>query len=373
MEITSLVVPGSVAFKPRALHGWALEVICDLDASCPNFLRHVVLASDLKRQTIYAAVAQIEGGRGILGQALGGQANIRQDDEFAQIARALIVLKPREILVALLGQVPDGLLGTLARLGPAPLSRRELYNGVFGVFADSVQRDRANLLRQAPGSLSEARIEFALALDPALLHPRVFKAVKSLDDLEQLHAALRLIRRTVSTATDVEIRRSVSELPGGAAVSDWAVAWLRRMDCPPAPPPIENDLELIPLYGSALEDAARRLRNCLGDRLPHAATGRDLYVEVSTPPGAVAELRRLSNGGWVLMNIWGPRNEPPDEELATRVRAKLEAAGVVCLEAATSQADLDHLTELFSAYDLSDWWPHRQRLRQRLQAMEEAA
>ena len=76
-------------------------------------------------------------------------------DPLAHTARALVVSKPRQIIQALFGAVPDGLLGALARLGPQPLSDPSLYRELFALFAHPMHRARANLLRQASGKLTE--------------------------------------------------------------------------------------------------------------------------------------------------------------------------------------------------------------------------
>src|SRR5215204_444063 len=88
----------SAAFRPRPFSGWALRAICELDASCPHFLVHALKARDAKRQAIFAAAAKIEsGGTDTLADALGAITDIERHDPFCQIARSLIVLKPREI------------------------------------------------------------------------------------------------------------------------------------------------------------------------------------------------------------------------------------------------------------------------------------
>jgi len=108
------------------------------------------------------------------------------------------------------------------------------------------------------------------------------------------------------------------------------------------------------------------MRNCLRSRLVHAAIGRDCYLLATRAPGAVVELRRLSNGGWVAMEIWGPRNRRPDPGLEAEIRRKLDAAGVVSLGAPQEAGDLSSLALFFNAYDLTDAWIERDDLGRRL-------
>lgn len=358
------------ALQPRPISGWPLRVLCDFDTASPHFFSHVLTASDLKRQCVFAALAEMEQNARTLAGSLGAASGVQCRDPLAQSARALILLKPAQVLRAIYNSVPDALLGTLKRVGPDPFGRLGLYRDLFRLFAEPEERERADLIRQFPGKLTEERLEIALALDSALLHQRVFERVADLEGAEQANAAVRLIRATVSTATTAELRRSVAVLPQVIGLSTWAASWLRRLDRPLAAPPALSDPDLTVLGVADLRAASLRLRNCLRERVLHVATGRDCYV---VSPGAVAELRRTSDGRWVLFDMWGPGNERPDERIADEMRRKLEAAGVVSLAAAVLEADLERLAEFFNAFDLLSGWPPPGRARHRLQAVQEAA
>jgi hypothetical protein len=305
--------------------------------------------------------------------SLGAASGVQCRDPLAQSAHSLVLLKPAQVLRATYRSVPDALLGTLKRVGPDPFGRPELYRDLFRLFAEPEERERADLIRQFPGKLTEERLEVALALDSALLHQRVFERVPDLDDAEQANAAVRLIRATVSTATTAELRRSVAVLPQGVELSAWAASWLRKLDQPLAAPPTLSDPDLIVLGVADLRAASMQLRNCLRERVLHVACGRDCYVVATASPGMVAELRRTSDGRWVLFEMWGPGNERPDQRVAEEMRRKLEAAGVVSLVAAVPEADFEPLAEFFSAFDLLSGWPTPGRARHRLQAIQEAA
>jgi hypothetical protein len=355
---------------PRPVSGWPLQMLCDLDTASPHFLGHVLTASELKRQCVFAALAEMEQNAQAPAGALGAASGVQCRDPLAQSALSLVLLKPAQVLRAIFNSVPYALLGTLKRVGPDPFSRLGLYRDLFRLFAEPEERERADLIRQFPGKLTEERLEIALALDTALLHQRVFERVADLDDAEQANAAVRLIRATVSTATTAELRRSVAVLPQVIGLSTWAASWLRRLDRPLAAPPALSDSDLTVLGVADLRAASMQLRNCLRERVIHVATGRDCYV---VSPGAVAELRRTSDGRWVLFDMWGPGNERPDRRIEDEMRRKLEAAGVVSLAAAVPEADLEPLAEFFSAFDLLSGWPTPGRARQRRQAIQEAA
>ena len=310
--------------QPRPVSGWPLRTLCDLDTASPHFLGHVLTASELKRQCVFAAVAEMEHNARTLSGALGAASGVQCRNPLAEAAQSLVLLKPAQVLRAIYKSVPDALLGTLKRVGPDPFNRPRLYRDLFHLFAQPEEHERADLIRNASGKLTEERLEVALALDPALLHQRAFEHVLDLHDAEQVNAAVRLIRATVSSATTSELRHSVSVLPQGVELSAWSASWLRKLDRPLAAPPIPSNPDLIVLGVSDLRAASMQLRNCLKERTLHVACGRDCYVISTASPGAVAELRRTSDGRWVLFDIWGPCNERPDQGVADEMRRKLE-------------------------------------------------
>jgi hypothetical protein len=347
----------SLAFCPRPFSGWALQTICELDASCSHFLSHTLTATDAKRQAIFVAAALIESsGTDPLAEALAAITGIERHDPFTQIARSLIVLKPREIVGAVYGSVPDGLLGALTRLGPDPLSRPDLYRSLFDLFARPSNRARAKLLRNTARKLTEARIETVLRLDPILLHQPMFDAIRAPDEVDQLHAAIALIQATVAAASDKVLREAVAKLGSGTDIKSWVEGWLAKQDRFLAPPPIQNDPDLIHLTGSGLIEGARRFRNCLRQKLLHSAAGRNAYYEWTGDPGAVVELFRLSDGRWVATEMLGAQNTAVNIETARAIRAKLEQHGVLWVEWPFPANATRDVALLVDAYDLLlDW------------------
>ena len=223
-----------------------------------------------------------------------------------------------------------GLLGTLARLGPEPLGDWALYRELYRLFADPWSERRAHLLRQTSGTICEAGLRIVLGLDPVLLHPHMFAALSTPEQMDQLHGALEIIRATVSAANDENLRASVKEMAPGAEVKTWVEHWLRRMDRPLAQPPV-NDADLVPVYGAGLETLGRTMRNCAGQHLAGSATGQTCILWVDWPPGAVVKLSRLSDERWLVDEIKGASNRRPDPKLVAAICHKLHAAGVLTL------------------------------------------
>ena len=67
---------------------------------------------------------------------LGAASGLQSRDPLARLARSLVFLKPAQILLAIYQSVPDGLLGTLKRVGSDPFSRFGLYSDLFRIFTN---------------------------------------------------------------------------------------------------------------------------------------------------------------------------------------------------------------------------------------------
>ena len=322
--------------RPRAFRGSYLETACFLDAACPGFLNRLLYASDLRRAAIFAAIAEI---------AITGITEVvarfhrhvpdacyRDLDAHAQVGRALLTLRAREIVQALYGDAPDGFLGLLARLGPNPLPARGQYRRAYSLFADPQHRARAKLLRQTPGRITANHIEIAARLDPVLLHQRAFERVHAPEQIETLHAALALIRTLVPRADDEALHRSLDGLASADKdMGGWIERWLRKAIRVPFAPPIPaNDPDLRVLNGPGLVELGRRFRNCARERVGHVAAGLRCYIEWrgGNAP-AVIERRRLTGGHFLVEDLRGPNNRDLDPELAERIRAKLATYGVL--------------------------------------------
>lgn len=322
--------------QPRPFSGSYLETACRLDAAYPGFLNSVLRASDLRRAAIFAALAEIKlSGIDDLAARLRSIPSLACHADFgtyAQIARALMAARAREIVRAIYSDLPDGYLGLLARLGPDPLPDRGLYRVAFNLFNNPANKARGKLLRQLTGTLSATKIEVAARLDPVLLHPAAFERLYDVNRVETLHAALAIIRALVPEATDEALRRSLDGLsPADRGLSQWVQRWLRRMTRLPVTPPIpENDPELRLLSGPDMIELGRRFRNCAADRIAYLAVGSRLFFEWVGPGSpAVVELRALSGGRFVVEDLKGLRNAAPEQEVAAAIRARLEAAGVL--------------------------------------------
>ncbi len=141
---------------PRAYEGWALTASIPLDRAYPGFVADTLCADNLTRQVRFAAIAamQVEKSSAIAsGMHEADQtACQRESDPPIEIARALVSLRPRQIVEAVYGSVPDGCLGVMARLGDIPISPDpRIYRLLWTLFDGPHHRERARLLAQTQG------------------------------------------------------------------------------------------------------------------------------------------------------------------------------------------------------------------------------
>jgi hypothetical protein len=251
----------------------------------------------------------------------------------ARIAQTLTLMRARTVVQAVFGEAPRGLLGMLNRLGDSPLPQYQFYRLLFEIFANPEHHQRATALLQVTGRIAPSQIEIARLLDPVLVHRTILNRI-SLQQVEDVNAALALVRETVSTATDAALRQSIEQIGPKTTLGDFFSRWIRKMDQPVAVPMIPaDDPDLAVLAtGEAMVALGRRFQNCLGSKTPFVATGRQAYVHWRHSPEAIAELHRLSNGQFVLADVHAVLNQRPDPTTVAAVRNKLHLLGIPALE-----------------------------------------
>ncbi|MFC4173600.1 hypothetical protein ACFOYU_16305 [Microvirga sp. GCM10011540] len=333
------MVPSAAShdIRPRSFSGWPLSTAVELDAACPSFLSFVFCGAALKRQAIFSTLAALTRE---CPEALATRLrpfaltdDLNHQTSFKQIARALMATRAREILQAVFGDVPDGFLGVLSRIGDEPLRKPSLYFTLFEIFSDPQHRARRDVLRQRSGSITATHIEVISRLDPILVHRNVLNRLYGASQADDANAALALVRSTVSSATDETIRQSIENLGEKTDLGALFSRWLEKVDRPPVHLPVpEDDPDLaVVTSGVAMASLGRRFRNCAASRTLHLAQGAQVLLEWRHPPGLVAQCHRLTNGSWVLTEIYAKRNGLVDPEAAAALRGKLEALGIPAL------------------------------------------
>ncbi len=324
----------------RPYVGWALDTAIQIECETPSFVASTFYFGPAKRQAAFSILAELV--LGTSAEELASRFRVAAPgvclaglSSLAQIGRALVVLRPKAILDCLGPETsPDGLLGVLTRLGVDVAGPPERYRELRQVFAsrDLLDRKRARVLTQIEGDLSGERIAIVLALVPDLLHPAIASKLSHASDAARLNGAFAHIQAHCSAATAPAMRHSLGQI-GSKSVERWLSEWAARFDRLP-----DFDLQLpsdgpelsVLGTGSALQDAGRRFRNCLAERIPDVLTGRRVYLEhapESRHERVVVELRRTSLG-WLLEDLHGPSNRRVPKAVASAITIKLARAGV---------------------------------------------
>lgn len=328
-------------YHPRAIHGEVLDFAARLETHHPHFLLKQLYATDLARQAFFCVAAEID-----LDQPSGFLQQIHQHapavfaesshlDPLAQIARALIQMKPRKVLEVMFGRCPDGLIGLLARVGSAPFYRNELYRVAFDLFARPEHRKRAKALGQLRGLVRPEQILMASELDDVLVHRAVLERAKPLE-VAALNAFSTLLPELCG-ASDRDVRESLDQLPSevkNVRIGEWAQTWLERQVRLPMPTPIpDDDPDMRVRIGAEQAALGRRFRNCAGSLLSFSFTGERVLVEwLREGEEAVIDLALVRSGSeyrWQCENLTRPRNRRVSPTIALAIRQRLDQLGIL--------------------------------------------
>jgi hypothetical protein len=323
------LLTGTKVRSRRAFSGWALDAAITLDEVSPGILRFVTTASVLRRQAVFAVLADVahEGAEEIAARLrpLLPDGSPLIADHLAAISTVLMTRRVRDITQAIYGPV-EGLVGILGRLGDKPL-HPGTYRTIVSILSQPEHRTRAKVLRQMEKVAASAP-SILLALQSPFILSSVAECFRSVEQVLEFRSAVDLIRRVVPQVTELELAKSIADLGPDARLDDWTIRWINKAECFLVAPPIQDDGELVGLRSAkALRDAGKRYSNCLATKVGPCAVGRYGYAEYL--PGAVIEMVSLSQGQWVLNGIYGPNNLPVDTAMAHRVYRKLQAAGVL--------------------------------------------
>ncbi len=310
------------------LLGWATGRLIYHDNIAPGVIRRLLTSGPARRQAIFA-LAAAEVGAERHEQVMG-----IQPDDAAAILRAEIICdgSAKDILTELLGrEPPEGLRGSLERIGLSPLREARLYGRLIEVFIDPHQHAAAEALRHA-GPISSAMLRVLDIVPPQLLHPGVLRRLSSPAEALGFVAAVQFVGSVNSGANHAAILEAVARLRDEAGLDDMLVRFARRADHPLGEP-LAADVEIRPLLKVAdLIRTARQLRNCLSSerRILGALRGRSAYAifQHGSQDPVVMEFTKLSNGGWFYLDCHGPRNGTVQTEIEEAAHAKCQAAGV---------------------------------------------
>ncbi len=313
--------------------GWALDGVGVLDHASPGFLLYMFGASPKWRQAVFLTI-----GIGVLPNPLeflmrcnGDAPEIQQWTGVQhEVAQALMVMSPRQIVSAALVEIPDGLAGCLARLGSQPMRHAGDYLRLVGLLTatDAETKLRAKTLLQLD-RMDADLISAALELDPVALIPGILRRVKDCLEARRLNQRLAAIRLVCSTATDEALRQSLEDRAANFRSHDFAQAWLEKADRPPvvcAALDEHPDFEAITPAKAA--SIGKQHMNCLGsraDRLVNGTWGAWLWK-----PGPLFVTVTKCEEGPLLSGIYAPGNREVSREHARLLKDILRPLGVIC-------------------------------------------
>lgn len=326
---------------PREFRGYALNTAATLESACPQFILSLLYASDLRRQAFFAFAAEIDIDHPddfldrLAARAPDVIGDLRHLDPTAQVARALILLKPRRTLECLYGACPDGLMGLFERFGSQPLYGPETYRLAFELISKPKHRRRAKVLGQFPGQVRPEHLGVIASLDDVLVHRAVLERVRR-GEVAALNTFVQLIP-ALCEATPELIRQSLDALAVGTTgvrIDEWVQGWLARQVRIAIDPPIPADDSALRLrVGGELASLGRRLRNCAGQRMGGCFAGDHLIYEYcGNGEEAVIELARLASGSevrWMLAGAFRARNRRISASVAEAIQGKLDQSGIL--------------------------------------------
>lgn len=330
------------AYRVREFRGYALNFAARLEASQPQFILRLLQASSLDRQAFFAtAASEIDLDRPevflarIEAHAPDVLADLGHLDPLAQVARALILMKPRRTLECLYGACPSGLLGLFERFGSQPLYSPDVYRLAFELFSDPRHRHRAKVLGQLPGQIRPEHVTVVASLDDVLVHRAVLERVRR-GEVAALNAFAQMIVDRCD-ATPELIRESLAVLAVGTTgmrIDEWVQGWLARQVRIAIDPPIPADDPTLRLrLGGEMASLGRRLRNCAGQRMGGSFAGdRMIYEFCGDGEEAVIELERLTSGSevrWLLAGAFRARNRRVKVSVAEAIQEKLDQFGIL--------------------------------------------
>ncbi len=313
--------------------GWALDAVAKLDESAPGFFRHLLGASPKWRQAVFLAVGLgvLPNPREFLMRCNGDASETQQWTGVQQdLAQALMVMSPKEIVSATLGEIPDGLPGCLARLGSQPTRHAGDYLRLVEILTstDPVMKLRCKTLLKLD-RLDADLISAALELDPIALIPGILRRVKDGLEARRLNQRLAAIRLVCSTATDEALRQSLEDRSANFRGHDFAQAWLERCDQAPV---VCAELDANPQFESVspqtCRDIGKQYQNCLGSKAQQLVTG--VWGAWVWKPGPLIVCVTKCEEGPLLTGIYAPGNREVPREHARMVKDVLRPLGVLC-------------------------------------------
>lgn len=346
--------PGRDWYHP--LSGWFLVEMMRLEDVRPGILAFATRAPPLWRNAAAAALSS-----GVLhspeGFLLRANGEVGEEHTDGQIADALMVMKPVDILAAAYAEVPPGLPAILKKLGSNLLNTPDAYDRLYALLTSDEpdQKARARVLEKLDARLDHELIQVVEVLDLGILSPKTAIAVRTATEAHKLNARLPVIRQVCSKATDEALRQSIEDAPHFRA-SNWVRGWLARADrMPPLGIPLDDDpgVERITPANARAMGGRDRWQNCLAGHAQVMALGTIAYLAV--PDLNVIAVLTRTDVGWLLTALHARANFPVSAETVRASKARLQSQGVHCFLPVGPPPELEAIAGVFHSVDDLDF------------------
>jgi hypothetical protein len=313
--------------------GWALDAVGGvLDKAHPGFLGHAFGASPKWRQAVFLALAHgvLPNPDEFLLRANGVVAGERPWKAVQQdLAECLIAMTPRQIVSATLGEIPDGLVGCLARLGDQPMRHAGDYVRLVGMLnaTDAEAKLRAKTLLQV-NRLDSDLLSAVLEIDPIALIPDIFRRLRCGLEARRLNQRLTAIRLVCSTATDEALRQSLEDRALDFSGSSFAQSWLDKADRPPVVcEALDGHPDFERVTGANAAQMGKDHQNCLGSQSHKLIDGT--WGAWVWKPGPLIVCVTKCQEGLLVTGIYCPGNREVPREHARMIKDVVRPLGLI--------------------------------------------
>lgn len=316
----------------RPFEGWALDAAGVLDRAYPSFLLHLLGSSPRFRQSVFLALAHgvLPNPQEFLLRANGDASETQQWTGVQhEVAQALMAMSPRQIVSATLGEIPDGLVGCLARLGDQPMRHAGDYVRLVGMLTatDAETKLRAKVLLQV-NRLDSDLLSAVLEIDPIALIPDIFRRLRCGLEAGRLNQRLTAIRLVCSTATDEALRQSLEDRALDFSGSSFAQSWLDKADRPPVVcEALDAHQDFERVTGANASQVAQENHNCLGSQSHKLIDGT--WGAWVWKPGPLILCVTKCQEGLLVTGIYCPGNREVPRELARTVKDVVRPLGLI--------------------------------------------
>lgn len=259
--------------------------------------------------------------------AVGAYLHVCDFPDDDAVVRELANTSPRFLLRAALPKAPLTLYRALDRCGDIVQSR-----AFYERLAEAASGPFARVLLAASKPLDETFLRYTEWLSRADEIVRHLPA-RLLSDMSATEAVVSLIALLRGHGGDVE--SALADLPsdsGSASVRRRLFKLLSSLTAPPAALPLPDGVTQVRSVGE-LREIGARLQLCVqkatfggADYWMQMVDGRSLFVMLEEPT-ALAELRRVAPGVWLLVDVREDKNRVAPQSRRRTLCANLTAAG----------------------------------------------